>query len=268
MKNVLRFLFVFLMVFLVGCEDEFVGKGHRIFNRYCSPCHGESGDGTGYNALNLDPQPRDLTDGAEEYMVKLSNDEIYEVLEVGGYGVDLSAGMPAWGKTFSEEELWSLVAYVRTFHPYQGDPIIFKKPDSEEHVFSKEKPRYSRVRPQAYYDLLESTVGDDEEALNEQVALGEELFAERGCNACHVVNGEGGKLGPDLTRAGFMLQTQFIFRWILNPQAFKPKTRMPNLDLNQEDALAISLYVSTLKSTATEAGGDMDGGDPDEAGDT
>ncbi|MFQ5597659.1 MAG: c-type cytochrome [Nitrospiria bacterium] len=267
MKNISTLLFVFLLVFLAGCEDEFTAKGHRIFNRYCMPCHGESGDGTGYNAVNLDPQPRDLTDSAEEYMVKLSNEEIYEVLEVGGYGVDLSAAMPAWGKVFSEEELWSLVAYVRTLHSYEDEPIVFTKPDSKERVFDNEKPRYPRVRPNVFDDLLESMV-PDEEALEEQIALGEEIFAELGCNGCHVINGEGGELGPDLTRVGFMLQTNFMFRWMLNPQSFKAKTRMPNLDLNEEDALAISLYLSTLRDSPEMAGSVIDSNNEDGEGDT
>lgn len=244
-------LLVLLMVMITGCESEHIAKGHKIFNRYCTPCHGNNGDGSGYNAKNLDPLPRDLTDSEEAYMVKLDNEEIYEVLQVGGYGVDLSAAMPVWGKVFSEEDLWSLVAYIRTLHPYEGEEIVFKKPESEEPIFNRQRPRYPKVREQVFYDLMESMVPDDE-AFEGQVVLGEEIFEERGCNGCHVVNGEGGELGPDLTRAGFMLQTQYIFRWILNPQSFKSNTRMANLDLPEEEALAIALYVSTLGTTSSE----------------
>ena len=41
-----------------------------------------------------------------------------------------------------------------------------------------------------------------------------------------------------------------IYRSIENPQAFKPNTRMPNLGLSKDDALAIALYVSTLRAQA------------------
>lgn len=254
MVKAVPFLLFFLLV-AAGCEDKEIAKGHRIFSRYCSPCHGESGDGKGYNAGNLDPHPRDLTDSQEEYMAKLSNDEIYEVLRVGGYGVDLSGTMPVWGKVFSEEELWSVVAYVRTLHPNQAEKIVFTKPDSKEPIFDAEKPQYSRTSEKVFQGLMES-LALDEAAFDEQVALGEEIFQERGCIGCHVVNGKGGTLGPDLSKAGSMLQTQFIFKWVLNPQAFKAKTRMPNLDLSDEDAFAVSLYVSTLKE---EALADMNG---------
>jgi len=253
MTSHLRFktvLLTFLLaVVMSGCEDKYVAKGHKIFNRYCTPCHGPDGDGNGYNAKNLESSPRDLTDSAEEYMAKLDNSEIYEVLELGGYGVDLAPTMPVWGKVFSEEELWSLVAFVRTLHPNTAEAIVFTKPDSEEPVFETKRVRYPKVRPNEFYDLYEELV-PDEDAHAEQVEIGGQVFEERGCNACHVVNGEGGKLGPDLSRAGFMLQPQFIFRWVLNPQAFLPKTRMPNLDLTPEDALAVSLYLGEQKGPA------------------
>lgn len=266
---VVPFLMAFMLV-AVGCEDKYVAKGHKAYSRYCAPCHGDTGNGSGYNAKNMDPVPRDLTDGDEDYMAKLSNDEIFEVLQLGGYGVDLSGGMPVWGKVFSEEELWSLVAYVRTLHPNEENEIVFTKPDSKEALFNTKRVRYPMVREQKFDELLES-LAPDEEAFDEQVAVGEEIYAEVGCNACHRVNGEGGTLGPNLSAAGFMLQPQFIFRWIMNPQSFVPKTRMPNLDLNEADALAISLYVSTLKEASLQnevlqEDGDAEDGDAEAGG--
>ena len=264
-RPILILLLILTVVGATGCslfEDEYVAKGRTIFSRYCMPCHGPEGRGDGYNAPNLDPHPRDLTDGEEEYMVKLDNEEIYEVLQIGGRGVDLAPTMPAWGKVFSEEELWSLVAYIRTLHPYEGEKIVFK--NSEEPVFDTKRPKFPKVKKKEFQEMLEK-LAPDEDAFQEQVALGEELFDEYGCIGCHRVKGQGGVLGPDLSRAGFMLQTQFIYRWILNPQSFKPYTRMPNLDLTKEDALAVALYLSTLREppqaerAASPQGGDAAG---------
>lgn len=251
----LKSVFLLLIVSLVasGCEDKHVAAGHKIFSRYCSPCHGQDGDGSGYNAKNLESAPRDLTDSSEEYMSKLDNAEIYEVLELGGYGVDLAPTMPVWGKVFSEEELWSLVAFIRTLHPNDAEPIVFAKPDSEDSLFETKRVRYPKPKPKEFYDLLEE-LAPDEDAYAEQVAIGGDVFRERGCDACHVINGEGGTLGPDLSRAGFMLQTQFIYRWALNPQAFKPKTRMPNLDLTPEDALAVALFLGEQNEGSPKGG--------------
>ncbi len=233
---------LFSAVGLLGCQNKHVAEGKKTFNRFCSPCHGTGGAGDGYNAVNLDPHARDLTDAQEEYMGKLSNQEIYEVIDKGGRGVDLAPTMPTFGKVFSEAEIWSLVAYVRTLHPYKGDPVVF----DEAKPFSGKRPSVKPVTEVEFQALFAEKVVDDA-VKSELIGVGEDLFEEYGCVGCHRIRGKGGELGPDLSRAGFMLQPQFIYRWIRNPQSFKPHTRMPNLDLSEEDALSVALYVSTLK---------------------
>ncbi len=236
-----------LLFSLNGCSslfgDKHVSAGRKLFNRFCTPCHGEGGAGDGYNAKNLDPHARDLTDSKEDYMAKLSNEEIYEVIEKGGRGVDISPLMPSWGKVFSEEEIWSLVAYTRTLHPYKGEKVNFNK------AYQTVRTKNPSVKEDEFDKLMQEKVVDDE-VQEEFVGRGREIFDDFGCVACHKVGEKGGVLGPDLTRVGFMLQPQFIFRWVKNPQSFKPETRMPNLGLEDEDALAITLYLSTLKGMA------------------
>jgi mono/diheme cytochrome c family protein len=251
MKKVLRFkkfLVIIPLLFSVGCQNKHVAEGGKLFNRYCTPCHGDSGAGDGYNAKNLDPHARDLTDSEEGYMAKLSNAEIYEVIEKGGRGVDLAPTMPTFGKVFSEREIWSLVSYIRTLHSHKGEAVVF----DEKKPYSAKRPKASSVSEAEFAGLVESKITDDA-VRAEQVEIGAELFEEYGCIGCHRVSGKGGQLGPDLSRAGFMLQPQFIYRWVRNPQSFKSDTRMPNLDLPEEDALAVTLYLSTLRGTETAA---------------
>ncbi len=249
--------FVAIVLLLSACGDPHVKQGKQTFATYCAPCHGTGGAGDGYNAVNLDPHARDLTDAGEVYMGKLTNQEIYDVVVQGGRGVDLAPTMPSWGKTFSEETIWSLVAYIRTLHPYDGEAVKFEK----EKPYSAARPKAS-VSTEAEFDaLMAEKVGDDE-ARAALIASGEEGFADFGCIGCHKVGENGGTLGPNLTRGGFMLQPQFIYRWVRNPQSFKPKTRMPNLGLEPEEALAVSLYVSTLKGTETAAAAPSSDGAP------
>jgi mono/diheme cytochrome c family protein len=229
--------------FSVFFKDKHVAEGERLYIRYCSPCHGLSGKGDGYNASLLDPRPRDLTDRGEPYMAKLSNTDIYEVIQKGGKGVDIAPTMPVFGHTLSPEEIWDIVSYVRTLHPYKGEKVKFT-PDIDA-----ARPRTSMIQTAEFEELLKSkTSGPGKE--KQLAEKGKQLFDDNGCVACHRVGNEGGKLGPALDRAGFMLQPQYIYRWIENPQAFKPNTRMPNLGLSKDDALAITLYVSTLRAPA------------------
>jgi mono/diheme cytochrome c family protein len=252
MKKKLQFALIPIIVLVVGgvafsflFEDKHVAHGRKVFSRYCTPCHGDGGQGDGYNARNLDPTARDLTDSKEQYMSKLSNQEIYEVIEKGGRGVELSSMMPVWGKIFSEEEIWSLVAYVRTLHSFKGEKVVFNK----DKPYQTTKVRIPPVQEAEFRTLMESVTEDKKGELIDQ---GKEVFADFGCVACHKVKGEGGELGPDLTRAGFMLQPQFIYRWVRNPLSFKPHTRMPNLDLSDQEALAVTLYLSTLNGPSAK----------------
>jgi len=87
------------------------------------------------------------------------------------------------------------------------------------------------------------------EQVEELVALGKRLYSNKyGCNGCHSVGEEGGKVGPALDRAGFRLNGTWIYRWVKNPQAMKPETRMPALGLSDADAKAVTAYVGTLRA--------------------
>lgn len=257
MKKMVQIALVVVVILGIGgvafsflFEDKHVAKGRKLFSRYCTPCHGDGGQGDGYNAKYLDPHARDLTDENEKYMEKLTNEEIYEVIEKGGRGVELAALMPSWGKHFSEEEIWSLVAYVRKLGGNKGEPVKFDK----DKPYQTARARTPPVLEAEFVSLVESKV-TDEEVRQELIDQGKEVFVDYGCNACHRIKDEGGILGPDLSRVGFMLNPQFIYRWVRNPLSFKPHTRMPNLDLPDQDALAVTLYLSTLKGPASPGKG-------------
>ena len=79
--------------------------------------------------------------------------------------------------------------------------------------------------------------------------LGKRLYEDKyGCNGCHAIGDVGGKVGPALDRAGFRLNGTWIYRWVKNPQAMKPETRMPALGLSDADAKAVTAYLGTLRA--------------------
>jgi mono/diheme cytochrome c family protein len=86
--------------------------GKVTFTHYCQTCHGESGAGDGFNAFNLDPHPRDLSD--PQFQKKKSDAELDDAIRRGGAGVGLSALMPPWGHTLSARQIDELVLYLRT----------------------------------------------------------------------------------------------------------------------------------------------------------
>jgi cytochrome c oxidase cbb3-type subunit 3 len=86
-------------------------RGKELYRAYCTQCHGLSGNGKGVNAASMAVQPRDHTDRGE--MSARTDAELFEAIQHGGKAVNKSVLMPAWGANFSEDDIHSLVAYLR-----------------------------------------------------------------------------------------------------------------------------------------------------------
>ena len=87
------------------------------------------------------------------------------------------------------------------------------------------------------------------------VELGKRYYEDKyGCNGCHAIGGEGGKVGPALDRAGFRLNATWVYRWLKNPQAMNAETRMPALGLSDADAKAVTIYLTTLRAAGNPEG--------------
>src|SRR5215469_6800223 len=48
-------------------------------------------------------------------------------------------------------------------------------------------------------------------------ARGRELFNAAGCSTCHMIEGKGGRLGPDLTSVGASRSTEYLVESLRNP---------------------------------------------------
>jgi mono/diheme cytochrome c family protein/predicted nucleic acid-binding Zn-ribbon protein len=74
---------------------------------------------------------------------------------------------------------------------------------------------------------------------------GQRLFEQIGCTGCHLVRGYENipKIAPSLLKISAKVDPSWMVRWIENPHKFRPRTRMPNFELKQEEALAIASYL-------------------------
>jgi mono/diheme cytochrome c family protein len=91
-------------------------QGKLLFAKYCAICHGSEGKGDGFNAYNLDPKPRDLTD--TRAMAGLDRVALYAIVDVGGKGVNKSPLMPGWGGRMNKQEIEYIVTYIEALNPH------------------------------------------------------------------------------------------------------------------------------------------------------
>ena len=99
-------------------------KGKATYDKRCTWCHGAEGDGAGAAKDLLNPPPRDFTSGnykikssAFEDMVP-SDDDVFRMIRDGMPGT----AMPGWSDLLSEQDMWDLVAYVKSFAQYDKPP--------------------------------------------------------------------------------------------------------------------------------------------------
>ena len=101
----------------------------------------------------------------------------------------------------------------------------------------------------------EKTVGTDD------VNLGKQLVKSKGCVACHVIEGKGASVGPEITyegdkhSEGFIFTgvkgTQSVLNWhfehFKNPQTVSPGSKMTNYYLTDREAMALSILMMSWR---------------------
>jgi cytochrome c oxidase cbb3-type subunit 3 len=83
-------------------------EGRQLFNWFnCSGCHGGHGGG------GMGPSLRDQT-----WLFGSRDDQVFDSIAEGR-----GEGMPAWGAKIPQDQIWKLVAYIKTLNtPEEADP--------------------------------------------------------------------------------------------------------------------------------------------------
>jgi cytochrome c2 len=101
----------------------------------------------------------------------------------------------------------------------------------------------------------------------EAINHGKALLKDKGCRACHVINGRGGTIGPDLTNVGDKAPEQYdytrmygqrtAFAWHVahfkEPRALISDTVMPNFHLTTKDAQSLAMLVLSWRRVSVPA---------------
>lgn len=87
-----------------AADQEMVVHGFKHFEQMCVTCHGAPGVERGEFGHGLNPTPPDLSRMAQRYTPR----ELFWIVENGLK----MAGMPAFGPTHSEQEIWRVVYFL------------------------------------------------------------------------------------------------------------------------------------------------------------
>lgn len=107
---VLMFIAMSMISPLPALADEGeIRSAKTLFRQYCQDCHGLQKDGRGGLRPFLEQDPADLTSEATQAK---TDQELFAIIKNGG-GVE----MHGWANTFSDEQIFDLVRYLRALTP-------------------------------------------------------------------------------------------------------------------------------------------------------
>jgi len=212
--------------FIVLGEKLFKGKGT------CTLCHNDLGRAPKLETIGeivpkrlKDPRYKGEAETIEEYLTEsLVKPSAFVVVGFGKKGTnDTQSPMPdvsGGGIRLSEAEIAATVAYLQD---QGGAEVTVEIPTGLE---KEEETEPEEVEPR-------EAISDPKKLIT--------LFT---CDACHMINGEGGEVGPNLSKIGALRDLAYLRRSILDPNAdlaegFEPD-QMPE-DMGEQ------MYVSELE---------------------
>lgn len=140
-----------------SATPEAIARGKDRFKVYCSPCHGAAGDGEGtVNAAKglLVPPPSMFSDRVKE----LKNGKLYAAML---NGVN-NGNMASYAAQLPVDDRWAIVAFVRDLERGKDSNQSWEPGGDTGPAVDLSKP---------------------------SADLGKKLFKDKGCNACHSLDG-------------------------------------------------------------------------------
>jgi mono/diheme cytochrome c family protein len=93
-------------------DSSLVDQGFDHYREMCISCHGSPAGGRSEAGVGLNPPAPELSEAARDW----SPAELYWIVK---NGVRMT-GMPAFGPTHSEQELWAMVAFLQKLKSMQA----------------------------------------------------------------------------------------------------------------------------------------------------
>ncbi|SDH41373.1 c-type cytochrome [Variovorax sp. OV700] len=217
-------------------DEQLVLRGAACFRDKCVQCHGAPGVAQGDIGKSMQPLPGPLVDARHHWKPR----ELYWITR---HGIKMS-GMPAWEFRMSDEELWSVVAFLARLPDLT--PQQYAQATRVEPTGAAGAPAACGAAPGA----APVHAGD--------VRRGAQALFQYACNACHTIPGvtsSSPNVGPPLAGiggrsliAGKLANTpDNMVRWLRHTHEVDRLTAMPEMGVTEQDARDIAAYLATLR---------------------
>ena len=168
----------------VEVTKSFLYRGQKMYNTYCSVCHGKTGDGQGIimtGRYGYVPAPTYHQD-------RLRNESDGYIYSTIANGI---RNMPSYAHQVGVKDRWAIVAYIRALQRSQYVP----EEDVQEYdvdLASLQQDYQDKMAAQQAKEEAEAAGSANEEI---SAARGQQIYQENACQTCHSLDGSDGQ-GP------------------------------------------------------------------------
>lgn len=205
-------------------DEGRIVAGARLYRQHCEQCHGGPGVAQHPIGQSMQPVPGPLVDAARRWQPR----ELYWITR---HGIRMS-GMPAWRFQLTDDEIWSIVAFVRELPLHTA--ASYRAQAGASPPLPARAPQPASGEP--------------------DVRRGRVALTQYACIACHRIPGVTGPdtyVGPPLAAlgrrkyvAGRLPNTpDNLAHWIRAPREIHPETTMPTLGVTERDARDMAAYL-------------------------
>jgi cbb3-type cytochrome oxidase cytochrome c subunit len=239
----------------------------RFIESSCLKCHHQVTDV---------PQAKKLQAGYER-ITKYGCTGCHTIGGEGSFGPDLTdnrqvgPNLAHLGTKVTKD--WA-TRWIRNPHEFRPDTRMPRFYDVTNNVSKGDPPKVqAEVHAMAHYLFAVSTPtkGFSKPAKAGDAAKGKSLFFEKGCMACHshkefppesfpksVQQYATASFGPDLSNIAIKFADTdtgraWLANWIKEPEAYHPKSLMPNLQLSLDETSDIAAWLMSVKPTLRTA---------------
>ena len=192
-------------------SGEAIKSGEQVYLEDCALCHGA--DGHGYTNLgrHMYPPAMDLT---SPHVQHWTNGDLFWIIQ---NGISLT-GMPSWSSSISPADTWKVAQFIHAL------------------------PRLDAEQASAAQSAAPASS-------QESIAYGRTLYRQEGCFMCHQLDGQGGKVGPDLTHEGRRGRTDaWLIGHFKDPSAYSHGSIMPAFkNLTKKQLQALTAFLQSQK---------------------
>jgi len=82
---------------------------------------------------------------------------------------------------------------------------------------------------------------------DEAILRGQDVFKANKCMRCHSIEGEGGRLGPDLSHVGSRREATWLLTFLKDPRSVIPQGKQPPFKGTDQEREELVTYLSSLQ---------------------